>query len=162
MRFKIDLKGAAAKIKRLGLPLTETGAEIPDSKPMAPPLGYVPRESLFDRVREMVRSENMALLAERDGKESFTEANDFGPDDDGLDMPTTIYEKMGAPENFVPTMQRSKAEQARVARAEDRFAKKIAKAVKNPEFEEETPIPRKSPTKSAGEAPESLSDPADK
>lgn len=151
--FQIPVAKYAEKLKRLGRALTPDGREIPDPTPLAPPLGYEPRQSMFDRMREMIRSEQLALMAERDGKETFAEANDFGDDDDGPDLPRTPYEDMGESDiSQVTTFaQRSKAEQDRVRKAEDRIARKIARAVKNPDFEEETPVSPKPPRKSASE-----------
>lgn len=142
--FKVNVKKYAEKLKSLGRPLTVTGAEKLDPTPLAPPLGFVPRIPLYERIREMVRSEQMALRAELEGKETFAEANDFGPEDEDDDpMPVGIRETTSQTlREWGVDIQRSKREQKRLAEAEDRFATKIAKALRPEEFEEETPVSR--------------------
>lgn len=77
-------------IAHKGRPLTVDGQEIPDPRPMAPPVGYKKQPSMADQIRDMVRSERLAQEAAEMGGESFEEANDFdtGEDDDL----NTIYE----------------------------------------------------------------------
>lgn len=55
--------------------------ELPDPVPMAPPVGYRRQPSLLDQVREMVRSEQLALEARRAGMETFEESEDFEVED---------------------------------------------------------------------------------
>lgn len=56
--------------------LTEDGREIPDARPMAPPVGFVRREPLHERIRAMVQHEfNRARAASE--VESPEEADDF-------------------------------------------------------------------------------------
>lgn len=144
--FKPDLKKYAAKLKALGRNLTTAGTEVHSPVPKAPPLGFVPRVPLHERIREMVRSEQMALLAEQQGKETFAESQYFGPDDDdefeafpvgSKEMPTSIRD-------WGRDIERSKKEQKRLKDAEDRLAKKIGRAVRedNPDFEDEVPVER--------------------
>lgn len=67
------------------------GQFIPDPTPVAPPIGYVKTQSVFERVREMVRSEQLRQEAIALEMETFEEADDFdtGEDDD----PSTPYEE---------------------------------------------------------------------
>lgn len=65
-----------------GKPLTPEGAEVPDSTPMAPPIGYKRVPSLSDQIREMIRSERLRQEAEAAGMETFDEADDFDVGDD--------------------------------------------------------------------------------
>lgn len=58
------------------------GQFYPDPTPVAPPVGYVPEISMFDRVREMIRSDALKKVAVESGAESFEEADDFDVDDD--------------------------------------------------------------------------------
>lgn len=63
---------------------TEDGAEIPDSRPMAPPVNFKRQPPLHERIRAMVRDEYARAAAERD-VETMEEADDFiipGEDDD--------------------------------------------------------------------------------
>ncbi|UIB81459.1 hypothetical protein [Flyfo microvirus Tbat2_151] len=57
---------------------------------MAPPVGYKRQPSLADQIREMVRSERLAMEAENAGYETFEEADDFDVGDDY--DPQTPYE----------------------------------------------------------------------
>lgn len=58
------------------------GSEILDPTPMAPPIGYVKQPSMVEIVRNMVRSERLALAAEEAGLETFEESEDFDVDDE--------------------------------------------------------------------------------
>lgn len=63
---------------------TEDGQEIPDSVPMAPPIGFKRREPLHERIRAMVQNEFNRVRAQSE-VESPEEADDFripGEDDD--------------------------------------------------------------------------------
>lgn len=62
--------------------LDEHGREILDSTPMQPPIGYHRTPSLAEQIRNMVRSEKLALEAEAAGAETFEEADDFDVGDD--------------------------------------------------------------------------------
>jgi len=62
--------------------LDDRRREIPDPKPLAPPLGYKREPSLAERIREMVRGERLAAEARASGKETFEEADDFAIDDE--------------------------------------------------------------------------------
>lgn len=62
--------------------LTEDGQEILDPTPVAPPVGFVRQPSLAEQIRQMVRSEKLALEAEAAGFETFEEADDFNVGDD--------------------------------------------------------------------------------
>lgn len=64
--------------------------------PLAVALRIEQRDSLGDRVRELIRSEKLALEALEAGYETFEEADDFDvPDDDTFD-PQTPYEEVFA------------------------------------------------------------------
>lgn len=62
--------------------LNESGQEILDGRPMAPPVGYKKQPSMMDNIREMVRSERLRMEVEAAGAETFEEANDFYVEDD--------------------------------------------------------------------------------
>lgn len=65
--------------------LDEYGREIPDPTPMAPPVGFVRRPPLHERIRAMVQDE-FARLRSAEEVESFEEADDFViPGEDGDD-----------------------------------------------------------------------------
>lgn len=67
------------------------GREIVDSRPMAPPIGFKPQESIFDQMRQLMRA--ASLEAAQAGDESFEEANDFYiPEDPGSRIPPSGYE----------------------------------------------------------------------
>lgn len=67
-----------------------SGFEIPDPTPMAPPIGYKRQPSLAEQIREMVRSEKLAQEAAAAGAETFEEADDFDVEDD--EFPASPYE----------------------------------------------------------------------
>lgn len=69
---------------------TRDGAEILDSTPMAPPVGYKKQPSMVEYIRDMVRSERLRQEAEAAGAETWEEADDF---DVGEDYdPSSPYE----------------------------------------------------------------------
>lgn len=55
--------------------------EDPDPTPFAPTVGVRPKQTLEERMRQMIRDE-MSYAAEQQGMESFEEADDFDVDDD--------------------------------------------------------------------------------
>ena len=68
----------------------ELGRELPDPVPLAPPVGWFKQPSMFDHVRDMVRSEHLRMYAEAQGAETWEEAQDFDVEDETI--PTSIYE----------------------------------------------------------------------
>lgn len=83
---KVEKRGRETR-KRFGA-LDSSGAEILDSTPMQPPIGYNPQPSMFDVMRKMI-ADHQRELAEA-GFETPEEADDFDVDDD-FD-PTSPYE----------------------------------------------------------------------
>lgn len=75
--------------------LTDSGREIPDPVPLAPPVGYRPQPSMVDIIRQQIRSAQLAQEAEAAGLETFEEADDFDVDDD-FD-PSSPYEEIFDP-----------------------------------------------------------------
>lgn len=61
--------------------LTETGEEIPDPTPMAPPVGFIRHTPLHERIRAMVQHE-YRRARETDDVESPEEADDFVVEDE--------------------------------------------------------------------------------
>lgn len=70
--------------------LDQEGREILDTTPIAPPIGFHKEPSMFEYMREMIRSARLAEEAEAAGLETFEEADDFDVADD-FD-PSTPYE----------------------------------------------------------------------
>ena len=71
--------------------LNAAGQEIVDGRPMAPPVGFQPEESVFDRMRQMMRA--ASLEAAQAGEETLEEANDFYIEDDPQSrLPPSEYE----------------------------------------------------------------------
>lgn len=60
----------------------ESGRELPDPVPLAPPVGYVPHQSMFEVMRDMIRGEHLKAYAAAQGSENFEEAQDFDVEDD--------------------------------------------------------------------------------
>lgn len=90
MRKKFRLPWSAYEVKLELKSQTAMGEELPDATPIAPPIGYVKQPSMVERIREMVRSEQLRLEAEAAGDESFEEADDFNVEDDP--EPFSAYE----------------------------------------------------------------------
>lgn len=72
------------KLRALGF--NDEGKFIPDSVPVAPPLGYKRQPSMVEIVRNMVRSEKLAEEARNAGAETFEESEDFDIDDEPEDL----------------------------------------------------------------------------
>lgn len=84
---RVDLDGVI--VTRPGL--NEYGLETPDPTPVAPPVGYIKQPSMFQQMRDLIRSERLAAIAESQGAETFEQADDF---DVGEDYdPTSPYEE---------------------------------------------------------------------
>lgn len=66
------------------------GRELPDPVPVAPPIGWHAQPSMFEVMRDMIRSAHLKELADAQGDESFEEAQDFDVEDD--DFPQSPYE----------------------------------------------------------------------
>lgn len=77
--------------------LNKLGEEMPNSTPVAPPVGFVKAPSMVDHLRAMVRSELLRREVVAAGVESFDEADDFEIADDPID-PSTPYEAVFDPE----------------------------------------------------------------
>ncbi|UYD39222.1 MAG: hypothetical protein [Wigfec virus K19_160] len=91
--------------------LDENGAEVLDPTPIAPPVGYRRQPSLAEQIREMVRSERLALEAAAMGAETFEESEDFDVEDDY--DPSTPFEN-----DFDPPISEIREEVERVRQAQ--------------------------------------------
>lgn len=78
------------KLPKMAARDAQTGKELPDPVPIAPPIGWYKQPSMFDQVRNMVRSEHLRMYAEAQGEETFEEASDFDVEDDIF--PASQYE----------------------------------------------------------------------
>lgn len=72
----------------------ESGREMMDPLPIAPPIGYKKAPSIAEQIRNMIKSEKLRQEAEAQGYESFEEADDFDVDD--FD-PKSPYEEVFEP-----------------------------------------------------------------
>lgn len=94
------------------------GKEYPDPVPMAPPVGFVAPEDLMSMIKRMVRNEQLMAIADKEGFDTFEEAEDFEIEDDPLD-PLTPYEEVflprPSPVNDVKLAEGDKVEKAAVA-----------------------------------------------
>jgi hypothetical protein len=69
----------------------EQGREIPDQTPLEAPFAVRKPESIEDMIRRFVRTE-ASRIAEKEGYESFEEADDFSEDpDDEVEDPYSQY-----------------------------------------------------------------------
>lgn len=98
------------------------GREIVDPVPIAPPVGWFKQPSMFDQLRDMVRSEHLRMYAASQGQESFEEAQDFEVEDDIF--PSSQYENDFEPlENLQARRQQEFREQFLKER-DDRYIKR--------------------------------------
>lgn len=89
-RVKITTSKEEYAEKLKAMRQTSDGAEVLDSTPMQPPIGYKRQPSMVDHIRNLIRSEKLAMEAESAGKETFEEADDFHIEDDIF--PASAYE----------------------------------------------------------------------
>ena len=61
--------------------IDDIGRELPDPRPVQPPVGYKKQPSMFELIREATARE-VALYAANREPETFEEADDFDVDDD--------------------------------------------------------------------------------
>lgn len=125
--------------------LDKEGREILDATPIAPPVGWTNEPNMFDYVRELVRSAQLAKEAEEAGMETFEESEDFDVDDD-FD-PSTPYENDFDPD--VREMQEAVAEHKAATRSK---AKETKPAGDQPASVMEPAQPAESAAPSTGDA----------
>lgn len=114
---KVDDRPVVRRPKRLSLTeyvkkmrdkgFNDAGRFIPDSVPVAPPIGYKRQPSMVEIVRDMVRSEHLADAARRSGMETFEESEDFDVGDDPDDL------RSGFENDFDPPIEEVKEEVAK-------------------------------------------------
>lgn len=131
-----------------------TAGEVNSPVPLAPPIGWYKQPSMFDQVRDMVRSEHLRLYAASQGDENFEEANDFEVEDDIF--PASQYEDAADFEPLEDLQARRQAEYEReyLAKREARRRKKEAREAAAEEAAENgsrPPEPRPSPATGAGD-----------
>lgn len=95
---KLDDYKAKMKARRL----TGDGREILGGTPIAPPVGYVKSESLVERMRAMIRSEELAKAARESGFDTFEEADDFDVEDEEFPMSEYEFEETFDPKFEAP------------------------------------------------------------
>lgn len=130
--------------------LDELGREVLDPTPVAIPVGFQKPESLAETIRRLVRTEEFRRAVERQGMETFEEADDFevGEDYD----PSSPYETQ-----FDPGLNRevtnAEAELLNAARKE--FDRRLPpRQPKTGVAEEEEPVKRsRKSRKASGVAP---------
>lgn len=90
----------------------ELGQELPDPTPLEVPLGVKRPASLQEQIQAMIRSA-VSSAAERNGHETFEEANDFEIDDDDFTDQMTEHEfrtmKVEIPEGAKATLEEFRA-----------------------------------------------------
>lgn len=84
-----------AKLQKLKF-LDEQGREIPDPRPLEVPIGYKKPETLADQIRRLIRSQQLADLANSQDMDTFEESEDFEIDDEMFD-PSSPYEEVFDP-----------------------------------------------------------------
>lgn len=101
--------------------LLEDGSEDHSNTggPLASSFRVEQRESLGDRVRELIRSEKLAMDALHAGYETFEDADDFDVEDDTFD-PSTPYEEVfeGSIAEDVTTRYNEQQKQLRETKAD--------------------------------------------
>lgn len=93
--------GETIYVNAKGRRQTLDGREIPDPTPMDPPIGYKKQPSMFEQMRELIKSEKLRAAAEEAGVETFEEGDDFDVGDD-FD-PESPYEHNFDPPPTSPT-----------------------------------------------------------
>lgn len=83
----------------------EFGRELPDPVPLAPPVGFVQQESMFDVMRDMIRSEHLKAYALAEGNETLDESMDFDVEDD-------MFPQSGYEGDFDPLVDLQKKREA--------------------------------------------------
>lgn len=78
---EIDNVEIPTRLRARDVFIDDLGREIPDPRPMQPPIGYKKQPSMFELIREATARE-VALYASNREPESFEEAEDFDVDDD--------------------------------------------------------------------------------
>lgn len=124
--------------------IDDLGREIPDPRPMAPPVGYTKAPSMIEIVRQQIQRE-MALYASDREPESLEESDDFDIPDDPAD-PNTPWEN-----DFDPPWS-----EVRQAIEEDRAARSAASTSPPPNSSsapEARPQPQPPGPPSAGPSP---------
>lgn len=105
--------GELSPVNSKGKPHDAKGREIPDPVPLAPPVGYYREPSLVERIRAIVRSEQLASVARSAGIETFEEADDFDVGDDY--DPSSPYEADFEPVPVKELKRRQAEEEAKAA-----------------------------------------------
>lgn len=131
----------------------DLGNEALDPVPIAPPIGWFKQPSMFDQVRDMVRSEHMRLYAEAQGAETFEEASDFEVEDEIF--PTSQFEDA---DDFEPLAKLAERRQKKfreeyLAKREKRILEREERELALEEAERAAvrpPEPRPSPKPGAG------------
>lgn len=91
---QVDLEEYLADARQRGL--DANGHFIPDSTPLAPPIGYKRSPTIAENIRAMIKSERLKQEVEAAGAETFEEAEDFDIEDDPVD-PHTPYDNQFDP-----------------------------------------------------------------
>lgn len=115
--------------------LNADGTPMLDPVPLAPPIGYKKAPSMVEIVRDMVRSEKLALEAAARGFESLEESEDFDVDDEPP-LLRSRYENDGDPE------LRELLAAGRAALAEKEKAAQEAANAKKATPDRKSPLPR--------------------
>lgn len=117
-------KEVVERWKRKGM--NALGQLLPSNKPVAVAVKYKPEKSMFEIVREAVRSQKLADEMNAKDMDTFEEANDFDVEDDPF--PTSRYERPF--EEMRPGELSRRAREARVKEEADR-AKRDRRVVRD-------------------------------
>lgn len=103
----------------------EQGEELPDSTPVAVPVGFQRPPTIHEQIRMFVRSEEFNRRAQAAGVETWEEANDFEVGDEEFDEVPTLHEMQ---EEFVAKAKRDAEEHVKKAREKAIAARKAKEA----------------------------------
>lgn len=120
-----------ARFRRRAFFLNADGQEIPDPRPLEPPIGYIKQPSMVDIVREQIALANRLYAEDREFEE-FEESEDFDVQDD-FD-PTSPWEN-----DFDPSVS------AAVVALEAEKARKASESPPDPKPTVPAPIPSAPP-----------------
>lgn len=128
---QMDLVDYIAKLRDRGL--NDAGQLIPDSTPIAPPIGYKRQPTMVEIVRDMVRNERLAQDLAAGGVETFEDADDFDVGDDGEDLKSGFENDFDPPvkELVAAGAEELKRKAVEKAREAEELAKAAVEAEKN-------------------------------
>lgn len=118
-RIKPRISAEEYKEKLLRRKMDEYGKLIPDSTPLAPPIGFRNEPSMVEIIRDMVASERVRQDAENAGMETLEEADDFDVGDDAAELQSGYENELDPPMTEIIEAGRQALEEKERLKAEN-------------------------------------------